>query len=107
MITMNSSVHVIEPSGILDSTKGEEFRQQVDSALATGADILLIDLKDVTFVDSSGLGALVSVLKKVRSVDRQMHVCSINAQIRMLFELTSMDRIFSIFDDRQQFESRH
>ena len=103
---MNAGVHVIEPTGILDSTKGEEFRQQVNEALLSGVDTILIDLKEITFVDSSGLGALVSVLKKVRSAEKSMYVCSINDQVRMLFELTSMDRVFKIYDSRQDFEQQ-
>jgi anti-sigma B factor antagonist len=106
MISMSSQIYIIEPQGILDSPKGEEFRQQVDQALSSGAETLLIDLKGITFVDSSGLGALVSVLKKVRSTDREMYVCSINDQVRMLFELTSMDQVFKIFKDRADFENQ-
>lgn len=103
--TMSPNVKVIEPSGILDSTKAADFRKQVEDALETGADMLLIDLKDITFVDSSGLGALVVALKAVKARDRQMYICSINEQLRMLFELTSMDRVFNLFSDRQAFEA--
>ncbi|MEM9904229.1 MAG: STAS domain-containing protein, partial [Cyanobacteria bacterium P01_D01_bin.44] len=53
-----------------------------------------------------GLGALVSVLKKVRASEREMHICSINDQVRMLFELTSMDQVFSILKDRAHFEQQ-
>ena len=103
---MDLGIQVIEPTGILDSTKGEEFRHQVNQALDNGASVILIDLKSINFVDSSGLGALVSVLKKVRAAERRMYVCSMNDQVRMLFELTSMDRVFQIFEDRQAFEQQ-
>ena len=102
---MDLGVQVIEPSGILDGTQTTAFRQQVDVALDKGAKILLIDLKDITFVDSSGLGVLVACLKNARTAGCQMYVCSINDQIRMLFELTSMDRVFEIFEDRAAFET--
>mgnify|MGYP005851049177 CR=1 FL=1 len=103
---MQPSVKIIEPSGILDSTQADIFRKDVDEALAGGADVLLIDLKDITFVDSSGLGVLVVVLKKVRASKKQMYVCSINDQVRMLFELTSMDRVFEVLQDRAEFDER-
>lgn len=102
---MNMKVTVVEPSGILDSTKAEEFRQQVDDVLEEGADVVLIDLKDVTFIDSSGLGTLVLLLKKVRQSNRKLYICSINDQVKMLFDLTSMNRVFEIFDNRQAFEN--
>ncbi|MGB7085751.1 MAG: STAS domain-containing protein [Phormidesmis sp.] len=103
---MDTTVQVLAPSGILDSTKAEEVRTQVDSALTSGTKTLLIDLKDTTFVDSSGLGTLVSVLKKVRTNSCEMYVCSINPQVKMLFELTSMDQVFTIFENREAFEAR-
>ena len=104
-ISMDLGVHVIEPSGILDGTQTAAFRQQVDVALEKDAKVLLIDLKDITFVDSSGLGVLVACLKNARTAGCKMYICSINDQIRMLFELTSMDRVFEIFEDRAAFES--
>ena len=104
--SMSLAIKVIEPSGILDSTKAEEFRQQVDDALESGTETLLIDLKDITFVDSSGLGALVVALKKVRAADCKMYVCSINDQVRMLFELTSMDRVFDVLTDQREFNEK-
>ncbi len=105
MVSMSTTVQVLTPSGILDSTKAGEIRNQVDRALESNTKVLLMDLKDTTFVDSSGLGTLVSVLKKVRSSSGEMYVCSINPQIKMLFELTSMDRVFTIFEDREAFEA--
>lgn len=101
---MDSNIKILEPSGILDSTQADTFRQQVDEALDSGAKTLLIDLKNITFIDSSGLGVLVVVLKKVRASQKQMYVCSINDQVRMLFELTSMDRVFDVLPDRAAFE---
>ncbi|WP_442786377.1 STAS domain-containing protein [Leptothoe sp. PORK10 BA2] len=102
---MDLGVHVIEPSGILDGTQTNAFRQQVNVALEKGIKVLLIDLKDITFVDSSGLGVLVACLKNARTAGAKMYVCSINDQIRMLFELTSMDRVFEIFEDRAAFDA--
>ncbi len=101
---MSVKFEVIAPEGILDSTKAEEFRQKVDAMLAEGVEVILIDLKDITFIDSSGLGTLVVILKKVRGIDRRLYICSINDQVRMLFELTSMDRVFNVYEDRAAFE---
>lgn len=101
---MSSNVQVIEPTGILDSTKAEEFRGSVEALLEEGAEVILVDLKDITFIDSSGLGTLVVMLKKARSLNRSFCICSVNDQVRMLFELTSMDRVFEVYENRQAFE---
>ncbi|MFK8185364.1 MAG: STAS domain-containing protein [Phormidesmis sp.] len=102
---MDTTVQVLSPSGILDSTQATVISAQVDEALESGAKTLLVDLKETTFVDSSGLGTLVAVLKKTREAGCIMTVCSINPQVKMLFELTSMDQVFQIFENREAFEA--
>ncbi|AFY31430.1 STAS domain-containing protein [Calothrix sp. PCC 7507] len=101
---MSLTVKVIEPSGILDGIRGNILRREVGDILESGADILLIDLKDVKFIDSSGLGALVSAMQMVRKANSKLFVCSVSDQVRMLFELTKMDRIFQTFIDQEDFE---
>ncbi len=101
---MSSIVQIIEPKGILDGTKATDFRDNIDRSIENGVQIILIDFTDVTFMDSSGLGTLVLSLKTVRNAGIKMFLCSINEQVKMLFELTSMDSIFEIFDNREEFE---
>ncbi len=100
---MSPNVKVIELSGILDGIRGNNLRREVNDVVASGADILLIDLKDVKFVDSSGLGALVSAMQTMRNANGKLFVCSISDQVRMLFELTKIDRIFQSFADQDDF----
>ena len=102
---MSSAVKVVQPIGILDGTQAAHFRQEVIELVESGADIILIDFQEVTFMDSSGLGALVLALKTVRAAGGKMFICSVNEQIQMLFELTSMDRVFDIFPTQEDFES--
>lgn len=103
---MNSIVKIIQPVGIFDGTKANEFRQEINESIQGNVEIILINFQDVTFMDSSGLGALVLALKSTRSSGTKLVVCSLNEQIRMLFELTSMDRVFEILPDRQAFEEK-
>jgi anti-anti-sigma factor len=103
---MSPVIKIIQPNGILDGTKSSQFRKDINDQVEAGADIVLIDFKDVTFMDSSGLGALVLALKTVRAAGCQLIVCSINEQIKILFELTSMDRVFEIFENRESFNKK-
>jgi anti-anti-sigma factor len=100
------TIKVIQPAGILDSTKATQIRREVADVMEQNAEIVLIDLKDVTFVDSSGLGALVVALKTVRAAGGKLYICSINDQVKMLFELTSMDLVFEVFTDRAEFNQQ-
>jgi anti-anti-sigma factor len=100
---MKMSVTVLELSGILDGIRGNELRREVSNIVENGTDILLLDLKEVKFIDSSGLGALVSAMQMVRNANGKLFVCSISDQVRMLFELTKIDRILQTFVDRDEF----
>ena len=100
---MNSVVQIIEPIGILDSTTTADFQQQIEQSVESGVQTILVDFSQVTFMDSSGLGALVKAFKTVSAANVNFFVCSINEQIKILFELTSMDQYFSILDNRQEF----
>jgi len=101
---MKLSVTVLELSGILDGIRGNELRREVGNSVANGADILLLDLKEVKFIDSSGLGALVSAMQMARNANTKLFICSISDQVRMLFEpIPKMDRIFQTFADQDEF----
>ena len=101
-------VKVVQLNGVLGAAQLQEFREKIDEILEkeTRVKIVLIDLKEVTFMDSSGLGALVLALKALQSVGRNLVLCSINEQVRILFELTSMDKIFEIYPTREEFNRR-
>lgn len=103
---MSSSIRVIQPLGILDGTQAIEFRQEINQLIQEKADIIIVDFKKVSFMDSSGLGALVLSLKTVRSSGGKLFLCSINEQIQMLFQLTGMDRVFEIFSSREELEQK-
>ncbi|MDZ8027297.1 MAG: STAS domain-containing protein [Nostoc sp. DedQUE11] len=100
---MREEVKVIKLSGNLNSTTSQEFRQNITKIIEVGVKIVLLDFQDVTFMDSSGLGALVLAFKTLRAADIQLVICSINEQVRILFELTNMDKIFEIFPTQEAF----
>ncbi len=100
---MNSIVQIIEPEGILDGTKTGDFQHQINQSIDSGVHTILVDFSNVTFMDSSGLGALVKAFKLLKAAEVDLFLCSINEQIRMLFELTSMDKYFCILDNREEF----
>ncbi|MEB3310370.1 MAG: STAS domain-containing protein [Snowella sp.] len=101
---MPNPISVIEPSGIFDGAKAAKFYQEIDHLVMNKVEIIIIDFKNVTFMDSSGLGALVQSLKMTREANVKLLLCSFNDQIKMLFELTGMDRVFEIFAQREELE---
>jgi anti-anti-sigma factor len=103
---MSSVVKIIQPSGILDGISANQLRREINDVVETGADIVLVDFQDITFMNSTGLGALVSTLRSVRSAGGELFICSLNEQVQMIFQLTKMDRVFKTFTNRDDFEQK-
>ncbi len=104
---MSNQTKIVQPKGRLDVTTAAEFRRLV-SDIATSPNppqYLVLDLHDVNFMDSSGLGALVSALKSIRNSNGDMVICGANDQVQMLFELTSMTKIFKVYATVDEFTS--
>lgn len=103
---MSSVVKVIQPSGILDGISANQLRREINDIVENGASIVLVDFQNITFMNSTGLGALVSTLRTVRSAGSELFICSLNEQVQMIFKLTKMDRIFKTFTNRDEFEQK-
>ncbi len=102
---MSSEIKVIKPTGILDGIRGNQLRKDVGEAVDSGCTIVLIDLEDVNFMDSSGLSSLVAAQRIARTSQGKLYLCSINEQVKMVFELTRMDRVFETFANRNDFNT--
>jgi len=103
---MNPEVRVMQPSGRLDVTNVNQFRREVTDIALLKPKFLLIDLKGISFMDSSGLGALVAALKTIRTAGGELALCSPSDQVQMLFDLTSMGTIFKVYPSREEFAFR-
>ena len=97
-------IEVIQPIGHLDSTSTTYFRQQANSILDRKPDVLLIDLKHLKQIDSSGLGGLVFALRSANAIGCKFALCSLSEYINFLLEATLMKDLFDIFENRNQFE---
>ncbi|MBW4611805.1 MAG: STAS domain-containing protein [Desmonostoc vinosum HA7617-LM4] len=101
---MKEQVKVIKLSGKFNAATSQEFRQKITPIISENvAKIVLVDFQNVTFMDSSGLGALVLAFKTLRAANIKLVVCSINEQVRILLELTNMDKVFEIFPSQEAF----
>jgi len=85
----------------LDASNAKALKTDLAPVLAPGAK-LIFDMKDVRFVDSSGLGALLSCLRQVHSSGGDLRLCEMGKAVRALFELVRMHRIFEIYNSREE-----
>jgi len=95
-------VLVIEvPSGNLDAANSMEFREAVESLIERGTR-LLIDMENVTFVDSSGLGSILSLKRDLGERRGELKICGMLDSVASMFSLVRMDRVFDIHRTRDE-----
>ncbi|MBW4628499.1 MAG: anti-sigma factor antagonist [Brasilonema octagenarum HA4186-MV1] len=100
----NPQIVVIRPQGSLNATKALDFEQQLTTAIEQRhCSILLVDFKQVESLDSAGLMALIAALKKAQSLSRRLSVCCVSPTIKLIFELTQLERAFEIFECQSEF----
>ena len=80
----------------LTAVNAKAFKDEVVALIEGGASQLVIDFGEVSFVDSSGLGALVGVLKRVGHRG-DLVVCGLNADVAQMFRICRMDKVFTIY----------
>jgi len=90
----------VVPVEELDASNAGEFKRDIASALETNAKLVL-DLSRLRFVDSSGLGAFISCLRKLNAKGGDLKLCGMSKQVRAVFELVRMHRVFDILGTKE------
>ncbi len=94
--TDDSGVTSVTVEGQLIVANRQDLKQLVQDALEAGQRKVLLDFTPTAYIDSSGLGALVSINKKVREAGGTLRLAGLNEDLRSLFELTKLDTLFAI-----------
>ncbi|MBL0225691.1 MAG: STAS domain-containing protein [Geobacteraceae bacterium] len=81
----------------LDAHNSNELKVEMNRLFESGTRDLLVDLKEVRFIDSSGLGVLVSGFKNASTHQGSIKLCGLQTQVKSMFELTRLHRVFDIF----------
>jgi anti-sigma B factor antagonist len=81
----------------LDAHNSEELKAEMNRLFESGSRELIVDLKEVRFIDSSGLGVLVSGFKNASTRQGSLKLSGLQTQVRSMFELTRLHRVFDIF----------
>jgi anti-sigma B factor antagonist len=85
----------------MDASVSEGFKAKLTELINNGNKLIVLDLSSVMFIDSSGLGAIVSTLKKV-GPEGDLTICGLQENVLSLFKLTRMDRVFRVFSSSNE-----
>lgn len=94
---------IVRPQGELDVHTAAAFRTDTENALAeTGARRLIVSLKNIAFMDSSGLGALLGRYRRMIELGGRLYLVSIPARVRPVLELSGILKIIPVFESEKR-----
>lgn len=94
--TREGDTVIVTVEGQLVAGNRQQLRDAVLPEIDRGARHFVIDFADTGYIDSAGLGALVSLSKRIREADGTLRLTNLNEDIRTLFELTKLDTLFTL-----------
>lgn len=93
------SVRVVKPrERRLDARVAVQFKEQLLAVVQQGGQRILIDMGEVQFLDSSGLGAILTCLKTIGK-EGDVRLCSLRPEVRTILELTRLDKVLVVYGD--------
>jgi anti-sigma B factor antagonist len=86
----------------IDVTCCRDFKSRITDLVKQGNHFFLLDLSQVDFIDSSGLGSMISILKTVSKNNGDMVLCNLNPAVENLFTLTRMNTVFKTYSNEKE-----
>jgi len=93
-----SDRRVLALSGRVNAASAPELKRRVKELVASGQTHLVLDMRGVVFIDSSGLSALISGLRSAREVGGSFRIAGLGGQALAAVKLMNMDRVFELYD---------
>jgi anti-sigma B factor antagonist len=94
--TDNGEETVLKIEGTLDAVTAPELRSVVDELVTASRKEVTLDLSALRLIDSSGVGVIVSLFKRVRAYGGQVRIVGLRDQPRAIFRLLRLDRVFPV-----------
>lgn len=91
-------VFVVRLQGSLDVAVQTALKEKLQEFAEKNDDDIVLDFTSVHFIDSSCLGALVALLKRIRERKGDIKIAHLSDDVRSIFQITRLDRVFEIFD---------
>ena len=94
------------PEGFLSAANADEFLDRLTVEVkSSGGSALLVNMEAVEFMDSAGLMALIKAFRLAESLGQRFGICSLAPSVRIMFELTQLDKAFEIYDNCGSFQT--
>ena len=91
-----NEVKICYINGEIDINSAPQIKKIFDKIISEKSNKVLVNLKDVSYVDSSGLATMVEMLKNIRTYGGKMKISNLSQKVKSLFEITKLDKLFGI-----------
>jgi anti-sigma B factor antagonist len=96
--TQVGSKVVLHVAGRMDAENAVQFEDQCESCISDGFTSIVVDLGNLKYVSSMGLGAIVRIAKQLRDKGGELRICCLTGLVRQLFEITRLNHVFPAHD---------
>ncbi|MFA5060574.1 MAG: STAS domain-containing protein [Candidatus Omnitrophota bacterium] len=94
--TENNDFVVVAIDGEIDLDSSPQMRKIFQELMDKGKSRIVIDFEKVSYIDSSGLATLIEMMQRLKKIQGQLSLVQMSDKIRSLFEITKLDKLFSI-----------
>lgn len=95
---------IVQPTSVLEAHCIDQLRLEIGYILDVGTEIILLDCRNIEFMNSSFLGVLVAIFKQVQQHGAEIILCDLSPQAQRIIELANLNKLFKIYRNRQEFE---
>ncbi|MBF0337554.1 MAG: STAS domain-containing protein [Nitrospirae bacterium] len=97
-LTDHKGIIVVSPSGEIDMYSSPELRKQLLSLIKKKSTPIIVALRNVTYIDSSGIATFVEALKKMMPYKGKLKITDIPESIMRIFNFSKLDKVFEMYD---------
>ncbi|MGE0563510.1 MAG: STAS domain-containing protein [Pseudolabrys sp.] len=103
---MTTNVSILRPQGRLDSATSPALEAEIARTIADGADRLLLDLGELSYISSAGLRIVLQAAKQMKSRGGRFALCALNAPIREIFDISGFSGFLDISPSQDEAVAR-
>lgn len=101
-VSKKGKVTILKCVGSLDADNIVAFKKRAYEIFDSGESNFVLDASEIDFVDSMGLGVLISLLRRVKQKDGDIKIASLTPDVKTIFEITKLFRLFDVSDTPKQ-----
>ncbi len=101
-IEKSSDVAICAITGEVNINNSPELRKAFDALISQDEKKVVVDLASVSYIDSSGLATLIEMFQRLKKVEGDLKLSQMDEKVKSLFEITKLDKLFKIYNSKEE-----